>query len=169
MIRMTTKITKTIDHSADILAAIAQFKKRQVMVGVPAEKAARSAEAANGTPINNAALAFIHNYGMPSLNIPARPFLETGIADVQGKINEKAEKAIGAAFDGNREAVEKGLIAMGIVAVSGVQLKIKSGPFVPLKPATLAARRRRGHSGTKPLIEFGELLRSINFVVRNKV
>ena len=168
MIRFDTKITKTIDHSADVLKAIYELNTNQVMVGVPAAKAPRDAEEANGSPINNAALAYIHNYGAPSVNIPPRPFMEPGIKNVQGKINEKMEKTAADAFDGKRDAVAKGLTAAGIVAVIGIKAKIMSGPFAPLKPATLAARRRRGHKGTRILVETAQMRDSMNFVLRKK-
>lgn len=169
MLSMTTKVSKVVDRSSNIIAALNQLKRRQVMVGVPAEKAARDSKGAQGSPINNAALAYIHNYGSPTVNIPPRPFMEPGIKNAQDKINRQMEKAASSAFDGRRDAVEKGLIAAGTVAATSIKAKITAGPFAPLKPATLAARRRRGRTGTKPLLDTGKLRNAINFVVRNKV
>jgi hypothetical protein len=40
--------------------------------------------------------------------------------------------------------------------------------FAPLAAATLAARRRKGRTGTKPLIDTGQLRRAITYVLRRK-
>lgn len=165
---MTVKIKSVVDHTADFLKATKVLASSQVLVGVPAEKAPRSSAEAKGQPINNAALAYIHNYGIPELNIPARPFLEPGIKNAKDRINGYMGDAAAAAFDGKSERVAKNLTAAGIAATSSVKSKINTGPFQPLRPATLAARRARGRTGTKPLIDTGQLRNSISFVVRKK-
>jgi len=47
-----------------------------------------------------------------------------------------------------------------------VKAKISSGPFKKLADATLAARRRRGRTGTKPLQDTDQLLNSVTYVMR---
>lgn len=166
MFSIDTKVLIVTDHVAEIEAAIRALAQQQVLVGIPAEKAGRDSE--KGGEINNAALGYIHDRGMPTQNIPARPFLEVGIADADIEINAGMERAAGAALDGDISAVTKNLVAVGIVASTSVKMKIQSGPFVPLKPATIRARQRAGFSGTKPLIRTGQLRNAVTFVLRKR-
>jgi len=168
LIKMTARLQSVVDNSEKFFKATRELEQNQVLVGIPAEKAARDSEEAGGSAINNAALGYIHNYGMPTQNIPARPFLEPGIKDADKPITDHLGKAGEAALSGNPGGVLKNLTAAGIVAASSVKAKINTGPFVPLKPATLAARRRKGRMGEKPLIDTGALRNSISFVVRKK-
>ena len=156
-----------IDKLDDLRKSLRTLERSQVLVGVPAEKAGRDPSKQKGT-INNAALGYIHNYGSPTANIPPRPFLEPGIKDNQNSITPYLGKAAAAAISGNPLGVQKHLTSAGIKAVSGVKRKIDVGPFVPLKPGTLAARRRRGRTGTKPLLDTGQLRNAISFVIRDK-
>jgi hypothetical protein len=166
MFKMRTSVKMVQDNTADLLKAVTLLEKKQVLVGVPVETAEREVDP--DSPINNAALAYIHNYGSPTQNIPPRPFLEPGIKNAQADIVAQFRKAGEAALDARPDGVTKGFIAAGIVAVSGVKSKITMGPFEPLAPSTLAARRRKGRTGTSPLIDTGALRNSINYVVRDK-
>jgi hypothetical protein len=167
MFNMKVTVKSAVDNSAGLLKAIRKLEKSQVLVGIPAEKAPRDPEEGQG-PINNAALGYIHNFGIPSANIPARPFMEPGIVDNKERITPYLEAAGRAALEGNAGGVQKNLTAAGIVAATGIKSKIDVGPFAPLKPSTIAARRRRGRTGIKPLIDTGQLRNSITFVVREK-
>jgi phage gpG-like protein len=164
---MTLKVVKTIDHVDDLQKSLRKLEKSQVLAGVPAEKAGRDSSE-SGNEINNAALGYIHNYGAPTANIPARPFMEPGIKDNADQITPYLGKAAEAAISGDAAGVHKNLMSAGIKAASGIKRKIDVGPFVPLKPGTLAARRRRGRTGIKPLLDTGKLRNAISFVIREK-
>lgn len=159
---MKTGTTVVLDKVSEVMKGIALLAGTRVMVGVPASKAARE----DGQPINNAALAYIHDNGAPEANIPARPFLKEGVESAQAEINDGFRKVGEAALDGNPGAAERGFHAVGLKAQAAVRAKITAGPFQPLKPATLAARRRRGRTGTKPLLDTAQLRNAINYVVR---
>jgi len=109
-----------------------------------------------------------HNFGMPSKNIPQRQFLEPGIKNADDAISVRMAKAGQGALDGKEEEVLNNMNAVGVIAASSVKSKITAGPFVPLGESTLAARRRRGRTGTKPLIDTGQLRNSISYVIRAK-
>lgn len=156
-----------IDNFADFSKGVQALDKNQVLVGIPAEKAARSSEEATG-PINNAALGYIHDNGSPAANIPARPFLDPGIKTKQEQISGFMGAAGKAALEGKPQLVFKNLTAAGLVAQAGVRMKINTGPFKPLAPATIAARQRRGRRGTRPLIDTAQLRNAISFIVRKK-
>lgn len=155
------KVTK--DNVDSMLAAVKAMANQRVLVGVPSEEAPR-----RGEPLNNATLAYIHENGSPARNIPARPFLKVGVESAKPKLLSTLKAYAKQAFT-NKAAIEQGLNAAGLVAQSAVKNRIRSGEgFAPLKPGTLAARRRKGAKGTKPLIRTGQLLNSITYVVRDK-
>lgn len=186
---VTVKLT---DNSKAISAAIKALSEKRVMVGVPAtgEKllGAGGSNIRQSGAITNAQLAYIHNNGAPEVNIPARPFLRPGVESVKDKIIKGLEAAGKAAFAGNAVEVDKALIRVGLIAQAAVRNKITDGPFLPLAPATIAARLRRGHpgqqahsiygkgaiasdihaaaTGMRPLVDTGQLRAAINFVIR---
>jgi phage gpG-like protein len=155
------KVTK--DNVDNMLEAVKAMAAKRVLVGVPSEETAR-----RGDPINNATLAYIHENGSPARNIPARPFLKPGVEAAKPKLLTTLRLYAKQALT-DKSAIEKGLNAAGLVAQSAVKNRIRSGEgFAPLKPGTLAARKRKGAKGTKPLIRTGQLLNSITYVVRDK-
>lgn len=158
----------------DIARAIRDLTGKRVLVGIPAEKDQRP-----GDPIGNAALGYIHNYGSPARNIPARPFLEPGIEAAIPDITPQLEAAARAALDGDSASVDQHLGRAGQLAVNSVQATIAAGIPPPLQPATVARRRIRtpGSSYRRramtpadviPLVDTGALLRSISWVIRKK-
>lgn len=155
------KVTK--DNVDNILESIKAMATKRVLVGVPSEEAPR-----RGEPVNNATLAYIHENGSPARNIPARPFLKPGVEGAKYKLLSTLRAYAKRTIDGEA-TIEQALDAAGLVAQSAVKFRIRSGEgFAPLKPGTLAARRRKGARGTKPLIRTGQLLNSITYVVRDK-
>jgi len=155
------KITK--DNVDSMLEAVKAMAAKRVLVGVPSAEAPR-----RGDPINNATLAFIHENGSPARNIPARPFLKPGVAGAKDKLVSTLRVYAKQALT-DKSAIEKGLNAAGLVAQSAVKNQIRSSiGMKPLASGTLAARRRKGAKGEKPLIRTGQLLNSITYVVRDK-
>jgi hypothetical protein len=166
MFRMKTSVKQTIDNSADLLKGIRLLEKNEVLVGVPAANAERHVD--RRTKINNAALLYIHNYGSPINNIPARPSMEPGIKDAQSAITKRFRNAGEAALDGKPDVTMKEFHAAGLAAELSIKNKINSNIPPPLAASTLAARRRRGHSSTRTLVEFGEMRNAVTHVVRAK-
>jgi phage gpG-like protein len=152
------------DKLAAVHRAIDTLRNSRVMVGIPAEDADRK-----GGEITNAQLGYIHEFGAPEVNIPARPFLAPGVKGAREEITAQLKKAGQAVLAGNAEAVDRALNAAGIVAQNAARQKIQAGPFVPLKPATIYQRQHRKvapRSGEQPLIDTGQLRTSITYVVR---
>lgn len=158
---MSVKVTK--DNVNATIKSILALAKKDVLVGIP-----ESSGEHEDSEISNAALGYIHNYGSPAANIPARPFLEPGVEEAQQKIAAQMKKAGEAATDRNVEGVDKALHACGLVAQNSVRAAITDGDFAPLKPATVKARERAGHSGDKPLIVTGQLRGSVTYQVVDK-
>lgn len=140
---------------------------QEVLAGVPRDEAVRS-DPDEPSEMNNASLAYIHENGAPASNIPARPFMRPGVEDVKDKIANEFKLAARSAVLGNEGEVDKRMNRVGIIAQSSMRTRINEGPPPPLKPGTIAARKRRGRTGTKPLIDTGQLRNSINYVIRKK-
>lgn len=171
--KMTTAIRLVTDHTDAFMRGVKLLEKEQVLVGVPAEKAPRDAQEAKGRTINNAALAYIHNFGSPGQNIPPRPFMDPGITNVKDEITARMQKAGEAALDGRADTVRNNFEAVGLIAATSVKLKIREGPFQPLKPATIRARQRRAKkalsaSEIRPLIDTAQMLNAMTYVIRGK-
>lgn len=154
----------TQDRVADLLRTIQQMGMGgDVLVGIPSDRDDRS-----GEPIGNASIGYIQEKGSAAQGIPPRPFLEPGVANVADKCAEAIRKgAVTALTDFNPNAVMIGKNKAGLIAQNSVKAAITAGDgFAPLSKATLAARKRRGVSRTKPLIDTGSLRNSITYVIR---
>lgn len=170
---MAGNLKVVIDKSAQfarLARGLQALTGQQVMVGIPAADAERRADPETGKrpPINNAGIGYIMEHGAPDAGIPARPHMESGIADVQPRIETALRDAALAAMKGDAAAVTRSLNAAGLIAQAGIRRKITTGPFQPLAESTLAARRRRGRSGEKPLIDTGQYRNSITYVIRKR-
>ncbi len=161
---MKSGVNVTRDNTAQLAKALRELVQQQVLVGIPAEQAPREGEG-----INNAELGYIHEFGAPEANIPARPFLVPGVESAKDEIAKRYKAGAKAVLEG-RTTAEQVHHGVGIVAVNAVKEKITDGPFAPLKPATVAARKRKHKGRTDdnptPLVDTGQLKASINYVVR---
>lgn len=158
--------TKKLIDSMDALGSV------EVLVGIPQEKDTRE----EGR-IGNAALGYIHEFGSPINNIPARPFLRPGVKNSADRWQPKLAAAAQAAMTGDSSAMMGKLDEAGIIASNAVKQTILAGIPPPLGKATVTARRRRT-TGSKyrrratsggdviPLVDTGQLLRSITWVVK---
>lgn len=146
-------IRKTIDNVAGLLGRVAELTGSDVLVGVPREKAGRKEGA-----ISNASLAYIHEFGSPAHNIPARPFLFPGIRKVRTQIVAMFRKGAVDALKGSGN-VSATLNSVGMLARNSVVSEITdpAPPFVPLKYATIRARLRRTGAGRRKLKKFDTL------------
>jgi hypothetical protein len=155
-----------IDRWAGFQKSIKSLTANKVLVGIPDTNADRKPDPGDPVPITNAGIGYIMEKGDPERNIPARPWLEPGVASAKEPITDRLHKTAMKALDGDAEATKAGLTGVGLIAQSAVRAKITDGPFAPLAETTLAARRRRGRTGEKPLIDSGQLRQAVNFVIR---
>ncbi len=154
------------DDSARIVAAIRALASKRVMVGVPAGEALRKPEAGEPSTVNNAMLAYIHENGCPAAHIPPRPFLKPAVTALQPEIERGLKNAAALALKGDEAGVDKALHGLGLIAQAAVRNKINEGIPPPLAESTLRARRARGRTGTKSLIDTGQLRNAITYVIR---
>ena len=156
---MAVKVAK--DNVAAILAAVNALTETQVLVGIPSDAPARGDDEGD-RPLTNAELGYIHEFGAPEANIPARPFLLPGVENARAAIAAEYRHAAEAALDG-RNVAEAAHLRVGITAQNAVRAKITEGPFAPLAERTLKRRKARGRKGESPLIDTGQMRASVTF------
>ena len=69
-------VKKTVSKDEDVAKAMASLAKTHILVGIAS--GSKGDARTDGGPKNHE-LGFIHEYGSPSSNIPARPFLIPGV------------------------------------------------------------------------------------------
>lgn len=148
------------DGLPDLLRRMAAVAQRDVLVGIPA------GEQRDDGP-TNAEIGYQNEFGSPANNIPARPHLIPGVAAVQDKAVARLTQAASAAATGRMSDAERHLHAAGLIAQNSVRRTLTTAAYRPLSERTLAERRARGRTGTKPLIDTGQYRNSITYVVRD--
>jgi hypothetical protein len=159
----------TLDKTPQVFATIAALRKRKVVIGVPESQDQRKQdEDGYVNPIGNAALYYINDMGSAAANVPQRETLRPGLEDVADQCATVLGQAAGAAFN-DSSAIERGLMAAGLIAETGVKKRIvASVNLEPLAPSTIAARKRKGIESEKPLIRTGSMLGAITHETRDK-
>lgn len=160
---MTVVVTQ--DRTAAVLAALRELTRKEVLIGVPAENADRDPAPGEENIPSNAALGYIHEFGMPEENIPARPHLLPAVEEIKDKAVERLRKAGQQALSGRPEEAEKALHVVGLMGQNAVRGRITNGPFAPLSPVTIKHRKARGRTGEKPLLDTGNLRQAYTYVV----
>ncbi len=182
MAKSGLKIVK--DSVPKLFKALSSFPRMDVLVGVPEENAERKSPD-DKHPINNAALAYIHNYGAPEAGIPQREFMRPGILAVKPQIIKYFKLAGDAGLKGDTAKVERYMTAVGLICQNSIRATIQAGLDPALAESTLKARARlanrkkgiaiskgarkqltTGEISTTPLIVTGGLLKSLTYVLR---
>lgn len=161
-------VTIKLDITKQVLKSLNSMTRKQVLVGIPDTTAERLPDPEDPQPASNALIGYVMETGSPAKNIPSRPHLVPGVESVEPEIARRYGAGAKAMLDGKADSLDATHTAVGLIAVAAVQRKIDSGPFVPLADATLEARRARGRTGEKPLIDTGQYRRAQTFVIRDK-
>ena len=136
------------------------FYQTEIVVGIT-----QASDVGRGS-VTNAQLLFLHEHGIPSHNVPARPVLKPAMRDkdVQQKIASLMRQGMAAALlTGNKEYCERMYEKAGMLGRDAVKNYIRQGVPPPNSPVTIA---RKGSS--TPLIDTGSMLNSITYEVRKK-
>ena len=175
-----------MDSTEDLVKAIALLTKNEVLVGFPEETTDRDDPASAALGITNAALGYIHDNGAPEQHIPARPFMEPGMARAVDDVTDTLARAAEYALASKPEMTAKGFDQAGLQAVKGIQTVIREGIAPALADSTLRARAAKGRKGAAkelgrrerglapgmfgaiPLMDTNEMLKSVSYVVRNR-
>ncbi|MDY6481710.1 hypothetical protein SKM54_04500 [Acinetobacter faecalis] len=153
-------VTMSGDGLASIFEAIETLTSQEVLVGIP------HGEARSDSDMTNAQIGYIQETGSPSMNLPPRPFLVPGVESCQDQTAKHLTKAADAALKGNIAMVNRHLNTAGMIAQNTVRAYFTSGHFEPLSEVTKKMRLARGRKGINPLIDTGQLRRSVTYVIK---
>lgn len=175
------------DGMPALKAALDILARDEVLVGFPEDTTDRPPDPTAGPdPITNATLGYIHDNGAPEANIPARPFMIPGIENANAKNTEILAKTAQYVLAGQPNKVAEGYQRVGLGTVDSIQKVIIAGIPPALADYTVRKRAAKGRKGAqaelnrraagygpslmlaKPLVDTGEMLKSINYVVRNR-
>ena len=157
------KITQDNSGSEALEKLADQIKKSKLEVGF-----FESATYPDGTPV--AYVAAIQEFGYPAGNIPSRPFFRNAISNNDGW-KQLATKAMNAVVEGRME-LNQALNQMGLKMAADVKDSITDGSYEALKQSTLDARQSRKRTqgvASKPLIDTGQMMRSVTYAVNGKM
>lgn len=108
-----------------------------------------SARYPDGTPV--ALAATTQEFGSAKKRIPPRSYMRPAIAEGRAEWSAAAASGFKAVADGRYTPFQV-LDAIGSAAAGSVRQKISEVNSPALKASTIAARKREGVSGTKPLV-----------------
>ncbi len=135
------------------VAALGKLRLRVGIVGPGAN------ELEEGSSLTLAELGKIHEYGAPDVGIPERSFMRSTMANRANDLKAlwaSELRLVLARQKTPRQAME----AVGMQVVTWIQATIRAGIEPPLWEETV---RRKGSS--KPLIDHGQLINSITWLV----
>lgn len=154
------EVRETDKQLQAVQKSIKELKKTDVLVGIPQEKAGREQN-----DITNAELLYIHTNGSPANNIPPRPVVEPAIQDSKEEIGTLLKEAILKALEGDTGGAMAGMERAGTQGENAVK-----GWFTNPKNgwAENAESTKKKKGSSKPLIDTGQLRKSITHVVKKK-
>lgn len=169
-----------------------ELTHKEVLVGIPQEKASRP----NGDDVNNAELLYLHTngvrapqmraemkenidkgmlysaahslyvqtHGSPAYAIPPRPVLQPAIKDSREAIGKQIAVAYRAAMQGDMAGADRGLELAGMVAANAARgwFENPKNKWPPNSARTIKAK-----GSNMPLIDTGEMRKSITYVIRD--
>jgi hypothetical protein len=161
---MARPVVVDIDLGYDaILAEIEELQRSTLLVGIQ-EQAKTQSQTKNGRTqkagLSVAEYAAKNEFG--TREIPQRSFMRTAFDENLALIEKAVAIQYGKVIDGDI-SLQAGLGIVGQVIVGLIQRKIRAITFPPNSPATIA---RKGSS--KPLIDFGQMVKSVTYAIRTK-
>ena len=155
------KYAKEVDLYVRQLEALSG---REVVVGIPASN---NKNHVGKETIAMAELGAIHEYGAPSVGIPQRSFLRVPLSANVNNIFKVVEQDLKFKDTDSNKALNK-LGAKGQTIVLEPFKTQGDGAWQPLSRKTILRRKKgKGKGEDKPLIDTGQLRRSITWEVRN--
>src|SRR3569623_347400 len=116
-IRMSAKLVLRRDNMRSILDTVGLLTRTEVLVGFPEDCTARR----DPQEPSNAMFAYIHYFGSPANNIPARPFMYPGIHAIQEHAVTLLSRAAVEAMRGHPERVMQIMNSLGLLAQASVR------------------------------------------------
>lgn len=131
-----------------------------VVVGFLRSSAFHKKKHEKDKPITVARIAAIHEFGSLDGTIPERSFMRSSIDENLVKLTKLLKKLSGLVIDGRMQKKQAlGLVGQNIA--DAMKAKIRTGRFEPLAESTIKAK-----GSSKPLIDTGQMINSIEFDFR---
>lgn len=164
---MGVEIVTTVDKIGKVAKAMNFMMENEVYVGISDETTTRE----KGEPVTNAELLFIHTNGSPVNNIPARPVIEPAIKDDKERLSKMMESAFLTAEKGDMAGALNKLKLAGMRAqnVCRAWFTNPKNGWAPNSPSVEARKKAKGSTDPKPLIDTGELRKSITYFVKRRI
>jgi hypothetical protein len=142
----------------ELFARILELGKYDIAVGVPASKSARGDE----SELNNAQIAAVNELGSTDGRIPERSFIRSTLTENRNKYARMMGQVARRVSEG-QDAPAIALHRVGFIISADVKHKIATGPFIPNAPSTIKRKK-----SNKPLIDKGQLVQSIDHVIKKR-
>lgn len=162
---------ETINNFMQMEKALKFLEENPVYVGIAEDTTERNNEDGdNKVSVTNADLLFIHTNGSPVNNIPARPVIEPAIEDGKDTITKQMKLAAQNILDNNEAQAFKYLSIAGTYGQKMCRdwFKNPKNNWPPNSPRVIAKKIKKGSTNPRPLIDTGELLKSITYFVDHK-
>ncbi|HBJ79735.1 MULTISPECIES: hypothetical protein [Fusobacterium] len=110
--------------------------------------------------------AELNEYGTST--IPARPFFRTATQTRKSQrlIKERIDKEVKTVIK-DQKSPEQALNAIGLFIKGRIQVSLKAG-WTPNKPSTQKRKRKKNGGIKPPLIDTGDLMKSIDYQIKNR-
>ena len=162
---------ETFDNFLRLRKALKFLKDNPVYVGIPEDTDERKEEGnKEKVGITNADLLYIHTNGSNVNNIPARPVIEPALKDGRDITNKQLGLAAKNALEGKEEEAYRHLSIAGTYGQKMCRdwFKNPKNNWPPNSPGVIAKKIKKGSTNPRPLIDTGELLKSITYFVDRK-
>ena len=155
-----------LDKIKDIEKSLKKMSHNFVAIGIPQKNNNRKPDEKENSIPTNAEIGYINEFGSSAQGIPPRPFLIPGVKDTEKDISKLTKSKSGDVLDG-KKSVDHMLELIGQKAVSNVKKRIINS--IDMKELSEKTKRRRKNYKpgdiAKPLIDTGQLLNSITYVL----
>lgn len=193
MFKAFATVSTRVNKIAEVEEALKALSDMQVLVGIPQENSSRKGDITNaelayihthgirrkqmilemdkemgkGTPYSKAFQMYLQANGSPLWRSPPRPIIEPAIEEKSTKeaIAEQFRKAAKKALEGKKQEAEKDLEKAGLIGQNSARnwfVETKNN-WAPNADSTIENK-----GSDKPLIDTGELRKSITYVIRKK-
>lgn len=155
-------ILKAIDKVSKVVKGLNYIKNNYVLVGIPQKETRRE-----GEEVTNAELLYIHTNGSPINNVPARPVIEPAIEDDEERLSRMLKQMAEEALEGDLGNAEKNLESVGMRAqnISRNWFTNPDNNWPENAPSVRERKVKKGSTDPRPLIDTGELRKSITYVL----
>lgn len=157
------------DHFRDVERALKTLLDYEIYVGIPEDRIARET-AELDRRVTNAQLLFIHTNGSPINKIPPRPVIEPAIEANRDKIACFMQASAKNVLDNDIQQAEINMQKAGMAGqnASRAWFLDARNNWPPNSPRTAARKIAKGSTDPRPLIDTGEMRKSITYFVNNK-